>query len=223
MNWNEFAVIALAHFLAVASPGPDFAVVLRQTLRHGPRAGVWTSAGIASGIALHVSYCLLGVALVIVNTPALFSALKLCAAGLLFFLGAQSLRAGLGSLLKSGAAQFGEPSGEYVAEPWSEKTVYVAGFLTNGFNPKATLFFLALFSAVISPQTSFAAQAFYGVYLALATFVWFAMLSILIGKPSVRGRVLRLAPWVDSTMGLLLLGIAVQLLISEIWASQPLT
>ena len=72
MNWSEFAVIALAHLFAVASPGPDFAVVLRQTLSHGTRAGIWTSAGIASGIGLHVTYCLLGVALVIVNTRSRF-------------------------------------------------------------------------------------------------------------------------------------------------------
>ena len=217
MNWGEFAVIALAHLFAVASPGPDFAVVLRQTLSHGTRAGIWTSAGIASGIGLHVTYCLLGVALVIVNTPSLFSLLKLCAAAMLLVLGAQSLRAGLHALLSRKGDHQVETSGR-AASPadWSVKGVYVTGFLTNGFNPKATLFFLALFSAVISPQTSFFAQTLYGAYLAIATFLWFALLSCLIGKEGVRRLVLRVAPWVDTGMGVLLCGLALQLFISEI-------
>lgn len=217
MNWGEFAVIALAHLFAVASPGPDFAVVLRQTLSHGTRAGIWTSAGIASGIGLHVTYCLLGVALVIVNTPSLFSLLKLCAAAMLLVLGAQSLRAGLNALLTRKDDHQVETSGSAASTAdWSAKGVYVTGFLTNGFNPKATLFFLALFSAVISPQTSSFAQALYGAYLAIATFLWFALLSCLVGKEGVRRLVLRVAPWVDTGMGVLLSGLALQLFISEI-------
>lgn len=217
MNWSELSVIALAHLFAVASPGPDFAIVLRQTLRHGPRAGIWTSAGIASGIGLHVSYCLLGVALVIVNTPSLFTALKLSAAALLLVLGAQSFRAGLRPLLARNEARQEEMKDSAVsAAGWSVKEAFAAGFLTNGLNPKATLFFLALFSVVISPQTSVVAQALYGVYLAVATFVWFALLSKVLGKQRVRHRVLHLAPWIETAMGMLLCGLALQLFVGEI-------
>ncbi|MBW4980835.1 LysE family transporter, partial [Marinobacter adhaerens] len=50
---------------------------------------------------------------------------------------------------------------------------FTAGFVTNGLNPKATLFFLSLFTVVINPHTPLAIQAGYGVYLAVATAVWF--------------------------------------------------
>ena len=41
--WLEFSKVALAHLLAVASPGPDFAIVVKQSLTHGRRTAIWTS------------------------------------------------------------------------------------------------------------------------------------------------------------------------------------
>ena len=49
-EWAVFATVVLAHALAVASPGPDFAMVVRQSLAFGRGAGLWTAAGIGSGI-----------------------------------------------------------------------------------------------------------------------------------------------------------------------------
>jgi threonine/homoserine/homoserine lactone efflux protein len=58
--WVEFSKVAIAHLLAVASPGPDFALVLKQSLSHGRRVAVCTSLGIGTAILLHVTYSLLG-------------------------------------------------------------------------------------------------------------------------------------------------------------------
>src|SRR3546814_10828638 len=54
--------------------------------------------------------------------------------------------------------------------PWQ---AFVVGIVTNGLNPKATLFFLSLFTVVISADTPLWVQAGYGVYLAGATALWF--------------------------------------------------
>ncbi len=51
MNYiDEFLLIAVAHFFAVASPGPDFAVVLKQSVQHGSRNALWTSDGVGAAI-----------------------------------------------------------------------------------------------------------------------------------------------------------------------------
>ncbi len=63
MYWTEFLTVALVHLLAVASPGPDFAIVLRESVSNGRHAGIWTALGVGSGILLHVGYCLLGIGL----------------------------------------------------------------------------------------------------------------------------------------------------------------
>ena len=65
---------------------------------------------------------------------------------------------------------------------------WLNGFLTNGMNPKATLFFLALFSLVIDASTPMVVQAGYGVYLSAATVGWFVLLAHTIGHDSVRKR-----------------------------------
>lgn len=206
MYWAEFFTIAIAHLFAVASPGPDFAVVMQQSVRGGTRSGIWTSLGVGSAILLHVTYCLLGVALILSQSPALFTVMKLLAAAYLFYLGVQSIRA---SLVKSTAE--GEAPEKLVEPVLSPVRAFALGFLTNGLNPKATLFFLALFTVVISPNTPSAIQIIYGLYLAVATFLWFALLSLVLGIPRVRDVILRMGVWLERTMGAILILISMQI------------
>ncbi len=202
---EQFLTIAIAHLLAVASPGPDFAVVLKQSVNGGTRAGVWTSAGVGSGIFLHVAYCVLGVALLLARVDWLFALVKWIAAAYLAWLGARALH----SAWQAGAAAEAGVSSAVLAP----QLAFATGFLTNGLNPKATLFFLALWTVVISPETPLQVQIFYGVYLALATFAWFALLSRLLGRQAVRGFLLRAGRWFEAGMGTVLLLLAAQIVL----------
>lgn len=203
MYWVEFLTIAIAHLFAVASPGPDFAVVTRQCVTGGTRAGVWTSFGVGAGILLHVAYCLLGVAVLLSQSPSLFNGVKFVAAGYLLYLGINSIR----KSLTRGSA---EPvsTTEPAIKPGK---AFMLGFLTNGLNPKATLFFLALFTVVISPSTPISVQVAYGFYLAFATFVWFALLSSFMGRPGVRVTILKAGHWFERAMGTILILLALQI------------
>ena len=134
MYWGEFFTIAIAHLFAVASPGPDFAVVTRQCITAGTKAGIWTSLGVGFGILLHVTYCIFGVALLISQSSFLFNAMKYLAGAYLIYLGAQSVRAFIESAKPSYV--------EHVTSEHSVRKAFMLGFLTNGLNPKATLFSL---------------------------------------------------------------------------------
>ena len=203
MYWAEFSTIAIAHLFAVASPGPDFAVVIRQSVRGGARSGVWTSLGVGSAILLHVTYCLLGVALLLSQSPALFSVMKILAACYLFGLGVQSIRA---SHIKP------EAEGAGSQEPaLSAANAFSLGFLTNGLNPKATLFLLALFTVVIDPNTPNTIQVIYGLYIAAATFLWFALLSLILGIPRVRVFIVKIGVWLERAMGIILIFISLKI------------
>jgi threonine/homoserine/homoserine lactone efflux protein len=90
--WLEFFKVALAHLLAVASPGPDFAIVLRQSLRHGRRTAIWTSVGVGMAITLHVTYSLLGLGLILKSSAVAFDIVKYSGAAYLAWLGWQALR-----------------------------------------------------------------------------------------------------------------------------------
>ena len=56
MYWTEFFTVALIHLLAVASPGPDFAIVVRESVAFGRRIGLFTALGVGVGILVHVAY-----------------------------------------------------------------------------------------------------------------------------------------------------------------------
>lgn len=204
MYWTEFLTIAVAHLLAVASPGPDFVIVTRQSVTGGTKLGIWTSLGVGAGILVHVTYCILGVAILLSQSATLFNAMKYIAAGYLCFLGYQSIRASFGQLP---AAENGAPL------QTTFRQAFWSGFLTNGLNPKATLFFLALFTVVIDINTPTFIQVFYGIYLAIATFIWFAFLSTILGKPAVREFMLRAGLWFERGMGIVLILLAVQIVV----------
>ena len=128
---------------------------------------------------------------------------KLVAAAYLLFLGVQAIRE---SLRAQTVVQ--STSDEVSVRPWR---AFGLGFLTNGLNPKATLFFLALFTVVIDPDTPLILQLGYGLYLGIATFAWFAALSLLLGRPAVRAFVLRAGVWFERGMGLVLILLAAQI------------
>ena len=204
MYWPEFFTIAVAHLFAVASPGPDFVIVTRQSVTGGSRLGCWTSLGVGAGILVHVSYCILGVAVLVAQSATLFNTMKYLAAGYLCYLGLRSL---ITEVDQYSLQDIGGSADR------SFRTAFWTGFLTNGLNPKATLFFLALFTVIIDSSTPHLLQIFYGGYLALATFIWFAMLSMVLGKAAVRQFMLRAGAWFERGMGVLLILLAVQLVV----------
>ena len=95
MYWTEFLTVALIHLLAVASPGPDFAVVVRESVTHGRRAGIFTAFGVGTAIFVHVGYSLLGIGIIVSQSIVLFNALKWLAAAYLLYIGFKALRAQL--------------------------------------------------------------------------------------------------------------------------------
>ncbi len=209
MYLTEFLTVALIHLLAVASPGPDFAVVVRESVANGRRAGTWTALGVGCAIFLHVTYSLLGIGLIVSQSIVLFSALKWLAAAYLVYIGIKALRA-------QPAAAGGEQ--ELLIEPVqrSARGAFVSGFVTNGLNPKATLFFLSLFTVVINPHTPLWVQAGYGVYLAAATAMWFCMVAWLFSQERVRAGFSRMGHWFDRAMGVVLIGLGVKVAFAKL-------
>ncbi len=207
MYWAEFLTVALIHLLAVASPGPDFAVVVRESVTHGRRAGTWTACGVGMAIFLHVGYSLLGIGLIVSQSIVLFNALKWLAAAYLLYIGFKALRAR--------PASAGEALAQPVLVERSGRAAFVAGFMTNGLNPKATLFFLSLFTVVINPHTPLLVQAGYGVYLAVATGLWFCLVALLFSQQRVRAGFARMGHWFDRAMGAVLVGLGVKIAFTE--------
>lgn len=149
----EFIVLAATHFLAVVAPGPDFAVSISQTVRYGQRVGIITALGIGAGISVHVLYTLLGVGTIMHTSPTILHWAKALGAIYLLYLGLCLIRS--------------KPRTNIDIDTTIPMQVgrgaFVTGFLTNALNPKATLFFLAIFTTIVSSSTPMGIQIFYGV------------------------------------------------------------
>ncbi len=210
--WVEFSKVALAHLLAVASPGPDFAIVLKQSLAHGRRTAIWTSLGVGAAILLHVTYSLLGLGLLIRSSELWFNAVKYAGAAYVAWLGVQSLRAKpRGEANDAG----GDGAIQAVVIP-DQRGAFATGFFTNALNPKATLFFISLFVLIVSPRTPKLIQAGYGLWMVAATAAWFCLVSVLFTRDDVRRKFLRHGHWIDRALGVVFLGFAVSLAFATI-------
>ena len=133
--------VAMIHLLAVMSPGPDFIMTLRNSLLYSRKSGIYSAIGLGLGILVHVTYCLAGIALVISQSVIIFSLLKYLGAAYLLYIGIKSLR----------AKQSDTTEADLLTEKkdLTKRQAIRSGFITNATNPKATLFFLSLFTLVI--------------------------------------------------------------------------
>ena len=164
-----FFTVAILHFFAVVSPGPDFVLISRQCLRYGRKVALWTSFGIAIGILFHVALSLTGLTILIQNQPTIFWFLKLLASLYIGYLGIISLISKGSNYLES---KIPNPDKR-------ELKSITTGFLTNVLNPKALIFFITVFTLVIDPDMTRILKISLGIYMSVATYIWFAFLSIL--------------------------------------------
>jgi len=205
---GEFLALATIHFLAVVAPGPDFAVTIRQSVRFGRWVGICTALGLGAGISVHVLYTVLGVGALMHTTPWLMTVAKVAGGAYILYLGVSLLRSQPQSALE------GDKGSD---EPLAEQTLlkaFTTGFLTNATNPKATLFFLAIFTTVISATTPLKVQALYGVWMCFVNALWFVIVALFFSSARVRVLFMRLGHWFERTMGVILILFAGRLILS---------
>ncbi|MFO0719016.1 MAG: LysE family translocator [Candidatus Paceibacterota bacterium] len=203
----QFLTVALVHFLAVVSPGPDFAMVTRNSIIYSRKTGIYTSIGIAVGILVHVAYSLLGIGFIIAKSIVLFNIIKFIGAGYLIYIGYKSFR----------AKPFVQTEKDVNVKnkdmrPWAS---FKIGFLTNALNPKATLFFLALFTQVIDPATPKTIQLAYGIEMMVITFVWFALVSLFFSNSLIRSRIGKVQHYVERVTGVVLITLGIKVALAS--------
>lgn len=200
----EFLTIVVAHALAVVSPGPDFAIVLRQSLRHGRQAAWWTSLGIGCGLSIHITYSLLGLGLFLKNSATALWVVQVACAAYLTWVGVQALR----TPPRTGDVDLAVPE----AAP-TTRAAWTTGFMVNVLNPKAALFFITLFPLAVSVHTPKWVQVGYGLWMVVTTVGWFGLVGVLFTRTPVRRSFLRHGHWVDRALGVVFLGFAASLVL----------
>src|SRR5436190_1414020 len=172
---GQIFVLVTLTCLVMVTPGPDMMLVLRNTVLGGRRAGLSTSGGVLAGNLVHITYCLLGVGLLIAKSILAFAALKYAAAAYLIYLGIQSLRAG------SQPLEVGD-----VHRPFLDRNWFLQGFISNVLNPKGTLFYLGVFTGVIAPGTSAGAMMVLVCTMMLVSAAFWMLFVSTLDRPAIR-------------------------------------
>jgi RhtB (resistance to homoserine/threonine) family protein len=202
MNYlPEFLTVVVVHLLAVISPGPDFIMISRNSLVYSRRTGVYSALGLGLGILVHVCYSLVGISLILSRSLLLFSVIKYLGAGYLIYVGVRSL-----------AAKAPGPAGGAAARrrDLAPPAAIRLGFLTNVLNPKATLFFFALFTQVIHPGTPKGIQVLYGLEMSVMTFAWFAFVATVLSHAAVQARFAAAQARLEQLFGVVLIGLGIK-------------
>ncbi|MFG1208509.1 LysE family translocator [Xanthobacter flavus] len=197
----EYLTLMAVFAVAAVAPGPDFAMVVRQSVVFGRRAGLLTSLGIGSAILLHASYTLAGLGFLVAHSIVAFSVLKWAGCAYLVYVG-----------VKAWAAPAPAMDGEAApAGVMTDRRALALGFLTNALNPKAMLFFLSLFSTLVSPETPLAVQGFYGLSMGALLVCWFALVTMFFTGRAVRDGLVRFGRWFNRVTGALLICLGIRL------------
>lgn len=199
---NGLLVLTVVHTLAAASPGPDFVFVSQQTLSQGRRTGLLCSLGIALGLSVHIAYSAFGLAAVVAHSSDLLWWIKLLGGSYLIYLGVKGLRA---------RQSAGQLVGGIEQTPRSALKTVGAGFLCNALNPKAPIYFLSLFTLVLSPDMPLFQIAIFSLWIMFIQLSWFSFVVMVLSIPSVNRRFQRAGHWIDRILGgaMVLLGIKV--------------
>ncbi len=191
----EFAVASL---VLVALPGPDQALILRNALVGGRRAGLRTMLGGACGLSLHAAAAALGVSALLATSATAYATLKIVGIAYLLYLGVRMLRSAGQPAVPEREARSGRS--------------FVQGFVSNALNPKVALFFLTFVPQFLPthgstlPVALLLSAIFAAIYL-----TWFSGLVTLVGLASDVLRRPRVKAWTERVTGAALLAFGARL------------
>lgn len=207
----ELYSVAIITVLAVISPGPDFAMVSKMALLNGRKEGVICALGISAAISVHLAYTLFGLGVLFAENVWVLNTLRYLGAMYLIWLGLSALwpdiKRALGKRNKSVI------NSDTNTRNINSQSPFWTGFTCNALNPKTMLFIVSLFSQVISTSTPWQMELAYGLYIALAHFVWFALVACLLTAEKVQQQTQAFKTWIERVSGVFLTAFGIRLFV----------
>ena len=198
------ATVTIAHLIALVSPGPDFIVACRNSIQYSRKIGLWTAVGFGIGVCFHISYVFFGLSWVVSKSDTLFNVVKYLGSVYLIYLGASSL--------------FSQNSKINLARHQSSQKIkwFIAvkmGLLTNLMNPKATLFFLSLFTIVVGPNVNPTVFGILAFILVSSTIFWFSLVAFFLTHDKIHHLFMGYQKELNSFFGVILMVIGIRIIL----------
>lgn len=201
MSFIEWLTLATVCTLGAISPGPSLALIISNTVKGGVKNGIITSIGHGIGVGLYALLTILGLSIIIKNTPWLFDILQISGAFFLIYMAGKILRA--------------KPS-EETEESTEHKGFkgFSGGFLVAFLNPKLAIFFIALFSQFLEPNYHFVAHSIMVATAGGIDILWYCIVTLLVGKTRLNDILVRHSRKVDIASAIVFILIAATVLVS---------
>lgn len=201
----EFILLALAHFLALLSPGPDFFLILQASLRLPIRYSLSLCFGIALANGVYLTLAITGIELVS-QSSLIQQGLKYLGGAYLVFIGIMLLR----SQRQPAEGVDLKENPDFLHEKSYIKQLYL-GFLSGILNPKNAIFYLAIFSTMVSPETTVTLRILYGLWMVSIVFFWDAAVAVFVGNSMVKDKLGRALYYIEKLSGVVLASFGVLL------------
>lgn len=225
MDLTLLLSLAVIHTVALISPGPDFAIMVKIATQQSQSTAIAAAVGISIAILAHTMLSLTGVSLLIKSSHTLYLLVQIVGASYLAWMGFGALRAGLAVLAKRKASastnagtnidaiETAKVEGAAfvvggLAGAMSRRQGFLTGLYTNLLNPKALVFFLTLFSALITPSVTTSTKIAAAILLLLLSLAWFGFVAVMLSKAQVQLKLQRLTPIIDAIIGVIFMSVA---------------
>ncbi|QLE85137.1 LysE family translocator [Shewanella sp. Scap07] len=199
MEWQLLFSLAIIHSVALMSPGPDFALVVKLASQQQRQVAIAGAVGIALAILIHCILSLTGISIVIQSSPVLFICVQLAGATYLGWMGL--------SAVKGATAQWRAKQQlthlDNQQPQLSRSQGFLQGLYTNLLNPKALVFFITLFSAMITPQTQLLTKVSAALLLLVLSLAWFCIIALFLSRPNIQQKLLNASALINLLTGAL--------------------
>ena len=199
---SAFPALALAHFVALLSPGPDFFLLVGYAVRYRMRGSTGLCVGIAVGNGLYILLAIIGWG-VLRQLPLLCTIIELLGALYLLWIGSLLIRSRPQTLTGADARSTCPGFGKQL----------LLGLGSSLLNPKNALFYLALMTALLGPSVTLLQQTMSGIWMTSVVLCWDLLIVMFIGLPQIQRRLTRGILWVERIAGgvLIIFGCAIAL------------
>ncbi|MCX9045397.1 LysE family translocator [Citrobacter portucalensis] len=199
---SAFPALALAHFVALLSPGPDFFLLVGYAVRYRMRGSAGLCVGIAFGNGLYILLAIIGWG-ILRQLPLLFTVIELLGALYLLWIGSLLVRSRPQTLTGTDAQSTCPGFGKQL----------LLGLGSSLLNPKNALFYLALMTALLGPSVTLLQQTMSGIWMTSVVLCWDLLIVMFIGLPQIQRRLSRGILWVERIAGgvLIIFGCAIAL------------
>ena len=199
---SAFPALALAHFVALLSPGPDFFLLVGYAARYRMRGSAGLCVGIAFGNGLYILLAIIGWG-ILRQLPLLFTIIELLGALYLLWIGSLLVRSRPQTLTGTDAQSTCPGFGKQL----------LLGLGSSLLNPKNALFYLALMTALLGPSVTLLQQTMSGIWMTSVVLCWDLLIVMFIGLPQIQRRLSRGILWVERIAGgvLIIFGCAIAL------------